>query len=146
MPCGPNARLTAYVAYRTLAFSERDVLLAALADSGYARVGTAPAGTEAANPVPVLDSNRLIVGSAALVVRREHLPAGFGDLGLVFADGAYVPLVPSDARSQPILQSLRTAYGRAKATQLADQARRLYKASVQRTAKEDGSVTIRVRF
>jgi hypothetical protein len=146
MPCGPNARLTAYVAYQTVAFSERDVLLAALADVGFACVKPAPTGTEAANPVPVLDSSRSIVGSAAMVVRREHLPAGFGDLGFVLADGAYVPLVPSGTRSQPILQSLRTAYGRAKATQLAEQARRRYQASVQRAVKEDAYVTIRVRF
>ena len=32
MPCGPRARLVAYVAYRALAFSERDVLIAALAN------------------------------------------------------------------------------------------------------------------
>ena len=36
MPCGPRARLTAYVAYQNLAFAERDVLLAALADAGFA--------------------------------------------------------------------------------------------------------------
>src|SRR5207248_1918810 len=94
MPCGSRARLTAYVAYQTLAFAERDVLLAALADAGYSRVETAPAGTDTANPVPVLDSDRRIVGGAAMVVRREHLAMGFGDLGFVLTDGAYVPLVP----------------------------------------------------
>ena len=146
MPCGPRARLTAYVAYQSLAFAEKEVLLAALADAGYARVESAPIGTESANPVPVLDSDRNIVGAAALVVRREHLPAGFGDLGFVLSDGAYVPLVPSNARSQRLLQQLRTAYGRAKALQLAEQARRRYGASVQRTVAEDGSVTIRLRF
>jgi hypothetical protein len=88
MPCGPRARLTTYVAYQSLAFAEKDVLLAALADAGYRRVESAPAGTESANPVPVLDSDRNIVGAAALVVRREHLPAGFGDLGFVLSDGA----------------------------------------------------------
>ena len=146
MPCGPRARLTAYVAYQTLAFAERDVLLAALADAGYSRVETAPAGTDAANPVPVLDADRRVVGGAAMVVRREHLAMGFGDLGFVLTDGAYVPLVPSNARSQRILQQLRTCYGRAKAVQLAEQARRRYGASVQRTVANDGSVTIRVRF
>jgi hypothetical protein len=138
--------LTAYVAYQSLAFAEKDVLLAALADAGYGRVESALAGTESANPVPVLDADRNIVASAALVVRRQHLPAGFGDLGFVLTDGAYVPLVPSNTRSQRILQQLRTSYGRAKAVQLAEQARRRYGASVQRTATEDGTVTIRVRF
>jgi hypothetical protein len=138
--------LTAYVAYQTLTFAERDVLLAALADAGYSRVETAPAGTDAANHVPVLDADRRVVGGAAMVVRREHLAMGFGDLGFVLTDGAYVPLVPSDARSQGLLHTLRTSYGRAKATQLAKQARRRYRASVQRTSSQDGSVTIRVRF
>jgi hypothetical protein len=146
MPCGARARLTAYVSYLTLAFAERDVLIAALADAGYGWVEAAPAGTEAANPVPVLNSDRRIVGGAALVVRREHLPAGLGDLGFVLTEGAYVPLVPSDARSERVLQALRACYGRAKATQLAGLARRRYAASVQRTVTEDGSVTIRVRF
>jgi hypothetical protein len=146
MPCGPRARLTAYVAYQNLAFAERDVLLATLADAGYSCVETAPAGTDAANPVPVLDSDRRVVGGAAMVVRREHVAMGFGDLGFVLTDGAYVPLVPSEARSQRLLQSLRTSYGRAKATQLAAQARRRYGASVQRSSSQDGSMTIRLRF
>jgi hypothetical protein len=50
MPCGPRARLTAYVAYQTLTFAERDVLLAALADAGFIRVEAAPVGTETNNP------------------------------------------------------------------------------------------------
>src|SRR6266516_5090601 len=66
MPCGARARLTAYVAYQTLAFAERDVLLAALAEAGYSRVDAAPMGTETANPVPVLDSDRRVVGGAAM--------------------------------------------------------------------------------
>jgi hypothetical protein len=146
MPCGARARLTPYVAYQTLTFAERDVLLAALAEAGYHRVEAAPLGTETANPVPVLDSDRRLVGGAAIVVRREHLAAGFGDLAFVLTDGAYVPLVPSDARTQQLLQRLRTCYGRAKASQLAEQARRRFAASVQRSLTEDGSVTIRVRF
>ena len=146
MPCGARARLTAYVAYQTLAFAERDVLLAALAEAGYSRVDAAPVGTETANPVPVLDFDRNIVGGAALVVRREHLPAGSGDLAFVLTDGAYVPLVPSGARSQQLLERLRMCYGRAKATQLAEQARRRFAATLHRTVSEDGAMTIRVRF
>jgi hypothetical protein len=146
MPCGPRARLTAYVAYQSLSFSEREVLFAALADLGYTRVELAPSGTETANPIPVLDSNRNVVGRAAFVIRREHMPSGFGDLGFVLTDGAYVPLVPADARAARLLSELRSGYGRAKASQLAEQARRRYLGSVQRTVSADGSVTIRVRF
>jgi hypothetical protein len=138
--------VTAYVAYQTFAFAERDVLLAALAELGYARVETAPLGTEASNPVPVLDPNRRVVFGAALVVRREHLPPGFGDFGFVLTDGAYVPLVPADARLPRILQDLRPAYGRAKASALAEEAWRRYRGSIQRTVSAEGAVTIRVRF
>ena len=146
MPCGPRARLTAYVAYQTLTFAERDVLLAALADAGFIRVETAPVGTETNNPMPLSDSTGRTVASAALVVHRDDLPFGFGDLGFVMLDGAYVPILPSDARAEPILRNLRTAYGRAKAGQLAEQARRRYQGSVQRTTANDGSVIVRVRF
>ena len=69
MPCGPRALITAYVAYQTVTFAERDVLIAALAQAGY-RVETAPEGTEMANPLPVLDASRRIAGKAALVIRR----------------------------------------------------------------------------
>ena len=87
-----------------------------------------------------------MVGGAAMVVRREHVAMGFGDLGFALTDGAYVPFVPSDARSQQLLQVLRTSYGRAKATRLAEHARRRYGASVHRSSSQDGSVTIRLRF
>lgn len=145
MPCGPRARLIAYVAYRALAFSERDVLIAALTDL-YKRIDSAPEGTETSNPVPVLDADRQVAGRAAIVVRREHLQAGMGDLGFVWSDGAYVPLLPSDTRSEQLLRQLRAGYGRAKAVSLAEQARRRFQATVQRTTAADGSVSIRVRF
>lgn len=146
MPCGARARLTAYIAYQSLAFAEREVLLAGLAEAGYTRVETAPDGNDTSNPVPVLDANARVVSRAAVVVHREHLPAGFGDLGFVMRDGVYVPLVPSDSRAPQILQGVRVAYGRAKASQLAEQARRRYQGAVQRTTAADGSVTVRVRF
>jgi hypothetical protein len=146
MPCGTRARLTAYVAYQTLTFSERGVLLSALADAGYTRVELAPVGTEAANSVPVCDGGGRVMARAAVVVRGADLPAGFGDLGFVLMDGAYVPLVPSDARAEQLIKGLHTRYGCAKAVQLAEQARRRYNGTVQRTTAVDGTVTIRVRF
>ena len=88
-----------------------------------------------------------MVASAALVVDRGDMPAGFGDLGFVMLDGAYVPIVPSDPRSEPIMRKCaRVAYGRAKAGQLAEQACRRYQGSVQRTTAIDGTVIVRVRF
>ena len=145
MPCGSRALVTAYVVYQALAFAERDVLLAALADAGY-RVEIAPAGTEASNPLPVLDGSRRVAGKAALVVRREHLPAGAGDLGFVLRDGAYTPMLAPGRTSEVLLQNLRAAYGRAKAEQLAATARQRYLGSVHRNVGADGTLTIRVRF
>jgi hypothetical protein len=145
MPCGPRARLTAYVAYRSLAFSERDVLVAALTDL-YQHIESAPEGTETSNPVPVLDTDRRVVGRAAIVIRREHMPVGMGDLGFVWSDGAYIPLLPGDGASEQVLRQLRAAYGRAKAVSLAEQARHRLQATVRRTTGADGTVTIQVRF
>jgi hypothetical protein len=145
MPCGSRALVTAYVVYQELAFAERDVLLAALAQSWH-HVETAPASTESSNPLPVLDASRRVVGKAALVVRRDRLPDGFGDLGFVLRDGVYAPLLPPGRRSELLLQDLRAAYGRAKADQLAEAARQRYQASVHRNLSVDGALTIRVRF
>ena len=80
------------------------------------------------------------------VILHSGCVIGADGFGFILTDGAYVPLVPSDARSQRLLQVLRTSYGRAKATQLAEQARRRYGASVHRSSSQNGSVTIRLRF
>jgi len=145
MPCGSRALLTAYVVYQALAFAEREVLLAALGDAGY-RVETAPAGTEASNPLPVLDASRRVVGKAALVVRRDQLPPAVGDLGFVLRDGAYAPMLAMGRTSELLLERLRAAYGRAKAGQLAETARQRYLGSIHRSVAADGKLTIRVRL
>ena len=145
MPCGSRALVTAYVLYQSLAFAEREVLLAALAQGGY-RIEAAPPGTEASNPLPVLDASRRMVGKAALVVRRDQLPAGFGDLGFALTNAVYTPLLPPGGRSELLLQDLRAAYGRAKADLLAEAARKRYVGSVHRSVALDGALTIRVRF
>jgi hypothetical protein len=144
MPCGSRALITAYVAYQSLAFAERDLLLGAL-KAGY-RVEVAPQGTETSNPLPVLDASRRIVGKAALVVRRDQLAAGLGDLGFALRDGAYVPLLPVGGRAEQLLVRLSAGYGQAKAEQLAEAARGRYRGSVNRVVGADGSLTIRVRF
>ena len=144
MPCGPRARLTAYVAYQALAFAERDVLLAALADGLHAgrscargyRGKQSRAGARCESP-----RRR----GAALVIRREHLPAASA-ISVSSSATELRPARSGDARAEPILEELRTRYGRAKAGQLAEQARRRYRGSVHRTVAADGSMTIRVRF
>jgi len=146
MPCGTRARLTAYVVYQSLAFAERDVLLAALAAAGYTRVESTPPDTNDANSLPVTDGTGRIVAGAAIVCRDQGSKTGFGDLAFVLIDNAYVPLVPADGRSDQLLRDLRVAYGCAKASQLAEQARRRYQATIQRSTSIDGTVTVRVRF
>ena len=64
MPCGPRARLTAYVAYQTLAFAERDVLLAALADAGYTVVSK-PRPQVPTPPIPCRCWIPIVASSAA---------------------------------------------------------------------------------
>src|SRR5712691_11548005 len=98
MPCGSRARITAYVVYQSLAFAERDVLLAALADAGYSSVESADVGTQNTNPLSVAGPSGRTNATAAIVVRAPGLPAGFGDLGFMVYEGAYVPVVPADAR------------------------------------------------
>jgi hypothetical protein len=146
MPCGARARLTAYVSYRMVAFAEREVLLTALADLGFTQVEIASFPTETTNPIPVVDASGSVVGTGALVVRRHDLKGRLADLGFVLRNGVYEPLLPADSRSDLFLASLRTAYGRAKADQLAEQTRRRYQASVKRQVAPDGTVTVRVRF
>jgi hypothetical protein len=146
MPCGSRAKLTAYVVYQSLAFAERDVLLAALADAGYTNVESAPQDDAASNSVPVTDGTGRVVAAAAIVARDQQSISGFGDLGFVLIDDVYVPLVPADGRAERVLRDLHGAYGRAKGTQLAEQARRRYQATVQRSSSADGTVTIRIRF
>ena len=80
MPCGPRARLTAYVAYQELAFAERDVLLAALAQLGYTRV-IAPAylafghGKQADAMLAAQHPN-LVVSPQAVALERRVWEAG----------------------------------------------------------------------
>jgi hypothetical protein len=121
------------------------VLLDSLAQAGY-RTEIAPVGTEVSNPLPVLDASRRVVGKAALVVRRDQLPAGFGDIGFALRDGSYVPMLATGSRSELLLQDLRAAYGRAKADRLAEGARRRYQGNAHRSVAADGALTIRVRF
>ena len=66
MPCGSRARLTAYVAYQNLAFAEREVLLAALAD--------VPEERWAQSPGPAYSPVGWHLGHVASVQARWLLP------------------------------------------------------------------------
>jgi hypothetical protein len=143
MPCGSGALVTAYVVYQSLAFNERELLIEALRE-----LGCSPSVADSAddvNATPVHDDSGRVVAGAAIVI-SSGLPSGFGELGFVLLDGAYVPIVPSDVRAEDVLRSVRAAYGRAHAGRIASQAKRRYNATIRVSGTTDGAVTIRVRF
>jgi hypothetical protein len=142
MPCGPRARVTAYVTYTELTLADRSLLLEALAALGHTEVETAADSAT----LPLYDTRGQATGArVALAVRGRHLPPGTGDIGFARVDDAYVP-VAARAAGDTVLRGLRGAYARAEATRLAEQARRRFLGSLQRADSADGTVTIRVRF
>jgi len=143
MPCGSGALVTAYVVYQSLSFVERVLLIEALRELGYSP--TDADNVDDVNSTPVHDDSGRVVAGAAIVI-SSGLPSGFGELGFVLLDGAYVPIVPSDARAQDVMRSIRAAYGRAHAGRIASQAKRRYNGTIRLSGTTDGAVTIRVRF
>ena len=143
MPCGSAALVTAYVVYQSLSFTERVLLLEALRELGYSP--TAADTVDDVNSTPVHDDSGRVVAGAAIVV-SSGLPSGFGELGFVYLDGVYAPIVPADVRAQDVLRSVRAAYGRAHAYRLASQAKRQYNGTIHPHGAADGAITIRVRF
>jgi len=131
--------------YAALAFAERDVLLASLHEAGY-RVEIAPAGKKPpthcrCSTLHAASSARQLWSFAA----TSCLP-GSATWASPCAEGTYVPMLAAGRRSELLLQDLRAGYGRAKADQLAEAARRKYQGSVRRSVTADGALTIRVRF
>ena len=142
MPCGSAALVTAYIVYQSLSFTERVLLLEALRELGY--IPTADT-VDDVNSTPVHDDSGRVVAGAAIVV-SSGLPSGFGELGFVYLDGVYAPIVPADVRAQDVLRSVRAAYARAHAYRLASQAKRQYNGTIRPYGTADGAITIRVRF
>jgi hypothetical protein len=143
MPCGSGALVTAYVVYQSLSFTERALLVEALRELGFSP--TLADTVNDVNATPVRDDSGRVVAGAAIVI-SSGLPSGFGELGFVLLDGAYVPIVPSDARAQAVMRSIRAAYGRAHACRIASQAKRRHNGTIRLSGTTDGAVTIRVRF
>jgi hypothetical protein len=143
MPCGSAALVAAYVVYQSLSFTERALLVEALRELGYGP--TCADNVDDTNSSPVDDDSGRVVAGAAIVI-SSGLPSGFGELGFVLLDGAYVPIVPTDARAEGVLRSIRAAYGRAHAGRIASQAKRRFNGTVRLSGTTDGAVTIRVRF
>ena len=143
MPCGSGALVTAYVVFQSLSFVERVLLIEALRELGYSPI--AADNVDDVNSTPVHDDSGRVVAGAAIVI-SSGLPSGFGELGFVLLDGAYVPIVPPDARAQDVMRSIRAAYSRAHAGRIASQAKRRYNGTIHLSGMTDGAVTIRVRF
>ena len=143
MPCGSAALVTAYVVYQSLSFTGRTLLVEALRELGYSP--TATDNVDQLNSTPVHDDSGRVVAGAAIVI-SSGLPQGFGELGFVLLDGAYVPIVPADVRAEDVMRSIRAAYSRAHAFRIASQAKRQYNGTIRPSGTTDGAITIRVRF
>ncbi len=143
MPCGSAALVTAYVVYQSLSFTERALLVEALRELGYSP--TCADSVDNVNSTPVHDDSGRVVAGAAIAI-SSGLPSGFGELGFVLLDGAYVPIVPTDVRAEGVLRSFRAVYSRAHAFRIASEAKRKYNGTIRPSGATDGAITIRVRF
>ncbi len=131
--------MSKYLAFPDLAFKDRRLLLAALADLGYAEV-------EEGEALPLLgyqDDRR--PETAELVVRRRHLGPASNDLGFARTPAGYVPIVSEyDQRvlhGGRFLVELRTAYGE----RVVEAVTRRLRGTARRTV-EGNVVKIAVRF
>jgi hypothetical protein len=128
-----------YVQFEAECYPDRDLLLAALADLGYAAVEEGEA-----LPLYGYEGDRR-AETAELVVRRQHLGRASNDLGFRHTSGSFVPVISEyDQRALlggQFLVRLRTAYSERAVEALA---RRL-RGTTSRTV-ESGVLTIRVRY
>ena len=131
--------MSKYLVYDEIRFTDRRLLLAALADLGYAEV-------EEGEDLPLYGyRGDRRPETAHLVVRRRFVGRLSNDLGFVRTPQGYVPIVSEyDQRvlhGGQFLPKLRTAY----AERVVDEVRRRLHGTAQRTV-EGGVVKIRVRY
>lgn len=131
--------MSKYLSFSDIVFKDRRLLLAALADLGYAEVEEG-----AALPLYGYQGDRR-PETAAIVVRRRHLGAASNDLGFARTPHGYVPIISEyDQRTLlggAFLVRLRTAYSE---QVVAEVTRRLH--GTARRTVEGSVVTIRVRY
>ncbi len=131
--------MSKYLVYPEIVFKDRRLLLAALADLGYAEVAEGEA-----LPLYGYQGDRR-PETAELVVRRRSLGSASNDLGFARTSGGFVPIISEyDQRvlhSGQLLAKLRTAYSERVVEAVA---RRLH--GTARRTVEGSVVKITVRF
>ena len=131
--------MSKYVTFTDLVFKDRALLLAALADLGYADVEEG----EALSLYGYLGDKR--PETAEIVVRRKHLGSASNDVGFARTPDGYVPIVSEyDGRALhrgQFLVKLRTAYNE----RVVEEVKRRRHGTAQRIV-EGHVVKIRVRY
>lgn len=131
--------MSKYLAYPEIVLKDRRLLLAALADLGYAHVEEGEA-----LPLYGYRGDRR-PETAALVVRRRHLGAASNDLGFARTPDGYTPIISGyDRRTLhdgQFLARLRTAYGERMVQEVT---RRVH--GTARRSVEGSLIKIKVRF
>jgi hypothetical protein len=131
--------MSKYLTFPEILFKDRRLLLAALADIGFADV-------EEGDQLPLYgyQADRR-PETAEIVVRRQLIGHASNDLGFAMTPSGYVPVISEyDQRTLlagQLLPRLRTAYGEA----VVEEMRRRLHGTAHR-AVEGGVVKIRVRY
>jgi hypothetical protein len=131
--------MSKYLAFPEILFKDRRLLVAALAEIGFADV-------EEGDRLPLYGyQGDRRPETAEIVVRRQRIGAASNDLGFTRTPAGYVPVVSEyDQRTLlagQFLPRLRTAYSEA----VVEEVRRRVRGTTQRTV-ESGIVKIRVRY
>ena len=131
--------MSKYLLFQDYALKDRRLLLAALADLGYAQV-------EEGEALPLYGyEGDQRPETAEIVVRRRYLGAASNDVGFARTAEGYVPVVSEyDQRALhggQFLVKLRTAYSE----RVVEEVRRRLHGTARRTV-EDGVVRITVRY
>ena len=131
--------MSKYLSYGDICFRDRKLLLAALADLGYADVEEG----EALALYGYQGDRR--AETADIVVRRRHVGSASNDVGFVRTPRGYVPIVSEfDAQTLhggQFLVRLRTAYGE----RVVGEVQRRLHGTAHRTVEAD-VVKIRIRY
>ena len=131
--------MSKYIAFAEVTFSDRRLLLAALASLGYATL-------EEGEALPLFGyQGDRRPETAEIVVRRQHVGSASNDIGFARTAQGYVPIVSEfDERTLhggQFVTRLRTAYSE----QVVDEVRRRLRGTARRTV-EGGLLKIRVRY
>ena len=131
--------MSKYLTFPEIVFKDRRLLLAALAEIGFADV-------EEGDQLPLCGyQGDRRPETAEIVVRRQLIGPGSNDLGFARTPNGYVPIMSEyDERTLlagQFLPRLRTAYGEA----VVEEVRRRLHGTTHRTV-EGGVVKIRVRY